>query len=165
MSTTTQQGTATTTVATTTAQPSAATTTTQPVAVQGAAQNQKTTQSVVPPITQTPDSAKDPISIMIKIIKDPDIDDADKTTLITYCQSRFKHRRRIAYISLWTIIGSVFFVFAAALFDGMPLTGDEKPSTILSVLGSNSGFLGTVEGLLAAIVGAYYGISGWKPSS
>ena len=50
--------------------------------------------------TVSNDSSRDPLRLMIEIIKDEQIDSADKTALIQFASSRFKNRRRMAYVSL-----------------------------------------------------------------
>ena len=102
------------------------------------------------------DSAKDPLTTIAGILKDTDLSDEHKKALIRFSQQRFRHRRIMAYLALWTIVGSlgalllgVFFVsdFGAALQGGV--------GTLIT----------WIEGFLAAIVAAYYGISAWRPTS
>jgi len=97
---------------------------------------------------------------MVKIAKDPDLSDQDKANLIMYARNNFKNRRKMAYIGLYVIVGSFALLFLAAFVDGI-----SGSTAILSGFSSNQALFGTIEGLLASIVAAYYGVSGWRPSS
>ena len=107
----------------------------------------------------TPTAANDPLQRMIEIAKDPDLTAEDKATLIQFSRDRFKNRRFMAYISLWTIVVSVAFILIASVFDGL------STSNILEKISANQGLIGTIEGLLTTIVAAYYGVSTMRPSS
>ena len=118
--------------------------------------------SVVPSAVSAapvPEGSKDPLRLMIEIAKDPVLTPEDKTSLIVYSRERFLNRRRMAYASLYTIIGSIIFLFLAALLDGF------SSSQILDKIKENQGLFGSILGFLTAIVGAYYGVSAWRPSS
>ncbi|MCL2916052.1 hypothetical protein L2725_20125 [Shewanella corallii] len=115
--------------------------------------------SVFPVKIETTDAARDPLRIMIEIVKDPDISPADKTALIQYSQERFKNRRKMAYMSLYTIIGSLIFMLIAAVVD------DFANTSILTEIHENATIIGWIEGFLTAIVAAYYGVSAWRPAS
>ena len=119
-------------------------------------QNKK---SILPTIGKPPESSRDPLSFIVEIVKDPDISDNDKATLIQYSRERFRNRRIMAYVSLFAIVTSFILIFVAAIIDGLFET------KILQAIDQNSGLFGTIEGLLAAIVAAYYGVSAWRPSS
>jgi len=108
--------------------------------------------------SQTP-AARDPLQIMVEIAKDPGLTDSDKTSLIKYSQTRFTNRRRMAYMSLYTIIGTLAFLLIAAVMDGFGV------SNILAEISNNQGLLGTIVGFLTAIVAAYYGVSSFRPAS
>lgn len=103
-----------------------------------------------------PEGAKDPVKAMIAILKDENIDDEDKRYLIECCQNRFRHRRRMAYVCLSAIIASTLFLFAAAVL------GDGK---LLNQLATHKELFIWINFFLTSIVGAYYGVSAWRPSS
>ena len=92
--------------------------------------------------------------MMIAIAKDPDLEPEDKTQLIEFAKNRFRHRRRMAYIALWAVLVSLgtLFVLAIAGADGL----DEIKDSSLLI---------SIEAFLTAIVGAYYGVSAWRPAS
>ena len=106
-------------------------------------------------------ASNDPLARMIEIAKDTELSPEDKSALIQFSHDRFKNRRIMAYISLWTIIASLAFLLGASIFDG---TGG-NPTKILTGISQNQGLIGTVLGFLTAIVGAYYGLSSLRPSS
>ncbi|MCL1038050.1 hypothetical protein L2750_12910 [Shewanella submarina] len=116
-------------------------------------------KSLFPVRIETTDAAKDPLRLIIEILKDDKISDEDKTQLIVYSQERFKNRRKMAYASLYAIIGSLIFMLIAAIVDGF------TDSTILAAIHQNSTMIGWIEGFLTAIVAAYYGVSAWRPAS
>lgn len=116
-------------------------------------------RSVFPSDNVTSSSSRDPVQVLIDIVTNGNIPDADKTRLITFAQNRFRHRRRMAYVCLYTIVVSVGFVFLAAVIDAY---GDKA---ILNTLNTMTTFLGVIEFFLTGIVAAYYGMSSWRPSS
>jgi len=123
----------------------------------GAAERGK--RSILPGLAKPPQAGRDPLVFVVEIVKDPEISDADKAALIQYSRERFRNRRIMAYAALFTIIVSFLMMFCAAIVDGI------WDSDILQAISANSGLFGTIEGLLAAIVAAYYGVSAWRPSS
>ena len=125
-----------------------------------AAENKKNSKSVVPGFEITvASSARNPLDRMIEIATHPDLSDLDKATLIMYARSNFKNRRKMAYICLWSIIISFALLFAAAFNDGI------LHSKILAAISDNQTIFVSIEGFLTSIVGAYYGVSAWRPSS
>ncbi len=106
-----------------------------------------------------PDSARDPLRLMIEIAKDRDISDEDKTALILYSSSRFKNRRRMAYISLFALVASFIFLFVAAIIDGTQST------SILEKITENDWLIAWIGGFLTSIVAAYFGVSSWRAAS
>ena len=114
----------------------------------------------IPPISGAGSSAsEDPLSVMLHITKDSDLNDEQKFRLLEYCGVRFKHRRRIAYIAFCAILASLGLLFVAAIVDG------SNKTEILAKVASVSTLIGTIEFFLTAIVAAYYGMSTWRPSS
>ena len=124
-------------------------------------------KSVVPGSVSAPSEAsKDPLSKMVDIAKDPDLSDSDKSALIAYAQKKFINRRRMAYIALITIVASLVLIFVAAFVDGTrSCTEVSQCVGILSTISDNETLIIWIEGFLASIVAAYYGISGFRPSS
>ncbi len=108
-----------------------------------------------------PDTAKDPVRLMIEIAKDNDISDEDKTALILYSNSRFKNRRLMAYISLLTLVASFVFIFVAAIIDG---TGEQNTHILDKITGQQM-IINWIGGFLTSIVAAYFGASSWRPRS
>ena len=104
------------------------------------------------------DASKDPLRIMIEILENEILSDEDKRRLLIYSQARFTNRRRMAYLALYAIILSLAFLLLATFIDGMSST------TILESIGENQQLFAWIEGFLAAIVAAYYGVSAWKPA-
>ena len=117
--------------------------------------------SVVPAVHQASvsDAARDPIKTMVEIAKDPDLSAEDKTKLIATARQRFYNRRRMAYISLWTIVATLIYIGAVTLVDGIAGT------TISTTLANNETLISFTLAFLTALVAAYYGMSTWRPSS
>ena len=111
-----------------------------------------------------PESGRDPMRIMIEIAENEKLRDADKAALIHHAQTRFRNRRRIAYIALSGIIISLTILFIAAFIDRFSTCSPGQEYLLKSINGSQSIFI-WIEGFLAAIVAAYYGISAWRPAS
>ena len=106
-----------------------------------------------------PESTRSPLITLKEILADDKIDDESKKWLLEYSVTRFNNRRKMAYISLWTLILMVAFIGLAAIFDGTFGT------QVLSKLASIQTFLSWAAGFLASIVAAYYGMSSFRPSS
>ena len=111
----------------------------------------------------TPEAGRDPLSKMVEIAKDKELSPEDRKELISYAQKRFANRRRMAYISLFTIVGSLVLLFAAGFIDG--LSTRPGGTGILDALKNNQTLIAWIEGFLTSIVAAYYGISAWRPAS
>lgn len=112
------------------------------------------------------DSSKDPLRLMIDIVKDDDIEPADKTALINFASSRFKNRRRMAYVSLLAIVFSLVFIFIGAAIDGGTVCEPGKPCvSFLNTIKENYALIAWIEGFLTSVVAAYFGVSSWKPAS
>jgi hypothetical protein len=105
------------------------------------------------------ESARDPLRIMIEIAKDDRLSPEDKKRLIMYSQNRFTNRRKMAYMALYGILASLGFLLLATIVDGISSTA------ILESIGDNKSLFAWIEGFLAAIVAAYYGVSAWRPAS
>ena len=116
--------------------------------------------SVVPEkIDTAPEASRDPLRIMIEIAESKDLSDSDKTNLITYSKERFTNRRRLAFVALYALVGSLVLLFLAAFLDGL---GSSK---ILDAISKNQTLFAWVEGFLTSIVAAYYGVTAWRPAS
>lgn len=125
-------------------------------------------QSSVVPVKNNvaPESSKDPIKIMVEIAENEKLSDTDKRALIQYAQSRFTNRRRMAYIALYSLVFSLLMVFAAIFIDGFRTCPVGQTCVgLLKSLESNKTLIIWIEGFLASIVAAYYGVSAWRPSS
>ena len=111
-------------------------------------------------------SARDPIRLMIEIVKDKDISQEDKAALVEHANSRFKNRRRMAYICLIAMVLSLLAVFIAAFVDsGTVCPKDKTCITILHSIKENQTLIAWIEGFFTSIVAAYYGVSSWRPAS
>lgn len=122
--------------------------------------------SVVPIQVKTAsDAGKDPLTKMIEIAKDEGLSDADKAALITYSQQRFTNRRRMAYMALSALIASLAFILVAALIDGLNCPPGQTCQGILGSIENSQTLIAWIMGFLTAIVGAYYGVSAWRPAS
>ena len=123
--------------------------------------------SVVPVKTEAaPEAGRDPISKMVEIAKDKELSPEDKKTLISYAQKKFVNRRRMAYMALSAIIGSLALLFVAAFIDGLRACPDGHTCNgILHAIKDNQTLIAWIEGFLTSIVAAYYGISAWRPAS
>lgn len=123
--------------------------------------------SVVPvKVESVPEAGRDPISIMIEIAENKNLSDHDKSELIFYAQTRFKNRRRMAYLSLSAIIASLALIFIAAFIDGLSTCPAEQTcEKILDSIQDNQNLIAWIEGFLTAIVAAYYGVTAWRPAS
>lgn len=125
--------------------------------------------SVVPVKTEnTSEAGKDPLRIMIEIVENEKISNADKSSLIKFAQTRFMNRRRMAYIALFTIVISLVLLFTAAFVDSLVICppGTEKcEAGILQSIKECQALIAWIEGFLTAIVATYFGISAWRPAS
>jgi hypothetical protein len=123
--------------------------------------------SVVPVKVETaPEAGRDPIKIMVEIAENEKLSKEDRENLIRYAQTRFTNRRRMAYIALSAIVGSLALILIAAFIDGFSTcpTGQTCQS-ILGAIKKSQTLLAWIEGFLAAIVAAYYGVTAWRPAS
>lgn len=113
-----------------------------------------------------PESSKDPLKNLREIAKDKDIDPEIREWLLNYAVTRFNNRRRMAYISLFTILGIVAFLAVGALHDGINecVVSKTCAGVLTSVKEIESLLIWTI-GFLASIVGTYYGVSSFRPSS
>ena len=89
------------------------------------------------------ESSRSPIRLMADILRDSALTPEDKQLLYDLAKTRFRHRRRMAYIALAGIL----------LF------------SLLSVLREPSPDVTWINTTLAAIVVAYYGASAARPGS
>lgn len=104
-------------------------------------------------------ASEDPLATIVRITKDPELSEEAKARLLGYAGSRFRHRRRMAYIALYAVLTSFALLIAATIVDGVLNT------QIVSKISSIGSLLGAIEFFLTAIVAAYYGMSTWRPSS
>jgi len=103
---------------------------------------------------------------MIEIAENNNLSDKDKSELILYAQTRFKNRRRMAYIALSAIIVSLTLIFLAAFIDGLSsCPAGQTCEGILASIRDNQNLIAWIEGFLTAIVAAYYCVSAWRPAS
>ena len=107
------------------------------------------------------------MQVMIEIAENANLSDEDKRNLIMYTRERFKNRRRMAYIALIAIVASLGLLFLGAFIDGLsdPCPAGQTCKGVLAAIKENQTIFTWINGFLTAIVGAYYGISAWKPSS
>ena len=96
---------------------------------------------------------------MGEILKDEKLSDEQKKYLLQFSATRFKHRRRMAYIALSAVIGSLALLLLMAAIDC------KQDTTILATLKEMQSLLIVIEVFLTGIVGAYYGTSAARPSS
>ncbi len=111
------------------------------------------TTGVIAPARQ-PAAGSDPIQRMLKIAKDPELAPADKTQLIEFAKNRFLHRRRMAYIALIALLLSLAVLFVLAHTSAAAFGALKDSALVISI-----------EAFLTGIVGAYYGVSAWRPAS
>jgi hypothetical protein len=123
--------------------------------------------SVVPvKVESVPETGRDPIRIMVEIAENKNLSDKDKSQLILYAQSRFKNRRRMAYIVFSAIIVSLAPILLATFIDGLnTCQAGQTCEGILASIKSNQNLIAWIEGFLTATVAAYYGASAWRPAS
>lgn len=69
---------------------------------------------------------------------------------------KWRHRRRMSYISLYTVIIQLILCFVFIFLDGM------YGYNIIDKFNEISMFLGSVNLGLISLVGAYFGFSTWK---
>ena len=97
-----------------------------------------------PTVTDTsPGSSQDPVKTLAEILKDKNLTPEDKQLLFDQARTRFKHRRRMAYIALY----GMFVVAGVSAIPGVELDTNWLYPT------------------LAGIVAAYYGMSAFRPGS
>lgn len=105
------------------------------------------------------ESSRDPVRLMMEIVQNTDISPGDRAALVKFASSRFKNRRIMAYICLYTIIASMALIFIGAFLDGL------FDTNVIGVIKENTALYVWVDGFLTSIVGAYFGVSAWRPSS
>ena len=134
----------------------------QPATVgSGTSQSDVGNQRDVVPVAFKTEAAQDPLTALVKIATNGDLSPGDKGTLIEFARIRFRHRRRMAYLALGTVIGSLLLAFLAAFLDGIC-----PPETkFVESLEGIWPLIVWTDGFLATVVAAYYGISAWRPSS
>jgi hypothetical protein len=111
-------------------------------------------------LAAAPDAARDPLDRMIEIFKDPDLTEEEKALLFRMSSERFLNRRRMAYISLWTIVGAVVYLGLLILIEG---------------LGGGAGFSDSIKahtdiivwlgGFFTSVIAFYFGAATLRPSS
>lgn len=117
---------------------------------------------VVPPVNRpAPNSNQDPLNRMVDIATNKELAPDDKKLLLEHSASRFKHRRRIAYMAFTAILISLALLFIAAFLDGSA----DSQTSVLKKISESQVLIGTIEGFLTAIVAAYYGTTTLRPSS
>lgn len=123
--------------------------------------------SVVPVTVKTsPEAGRDPLQRMIEIAENKNLSDQDKQALIQYSKDRFVNRRRMAYISLYALVLSLAALFIAAFIDGFTTCTEGQTCVgILQSIKESQTLFVWLEGFLTAIVGAYFGVSAWRPAS
>lgn len=100
-------------------------------------------------------AAKNPLRVLAEILKDKDLTGDDKRVLVEIWRRRFFHRRVMAYVALSAIVLSLVVLFLGAF-----LVADFG-----SMLSEVSTLITWIEGFLAGIVAAYYGMSALRPAS
>ncbi len=88
-------------------------------AVPGSATDQKIS-NVFGGINQPATSSHDPLRVLLDIVKDPSLSESEKQALIGLDRQRFTNRRRMAYLALTAIIGTLVFVLLASVLDASP---------------------------------------------
>jgi hypothetical protein len=126
-----------------------------------------TTGTTIPnPIVSSSDSSRDPLGLLIEIAKDNEISEKNKQALYQYANTRFKNRRRMAYIALTAIVASLVFLFVGALIDaGTTCEKGKECIRILDTIKENQTLFSWIEGFLTSIVALYFGVSSWRPAS
>lgn len=117
-----------------------------------------------------PETTRDPLSVLKEIAADKRIDHETKVWLFNFAVSRFNNRRRMAYLSLIAIITFLVFLIFGALYDGMsdctvPKGESICPNGILAQFKEIEDLLVWLSGFLTSIVGVYYGVTSFRPSS
>jgi hypothetical protein len=105
-------------------------------------------------------AARDPLERYAEIVKDPDLTNEQKDFLLQVASRRFRNRQRMAYVSLCGIVATLGVVLLGAVIDGL-VTG----STIVASLMEAANLLGITNALFTAVVGAYFGVTSFRPSS
>jgi hypothetical protein len=123
--------------------------------------------SVVPvKVESIPETGRDPTKIMVEITENKNLSDKDKSQLILYVQSRFKNRRRMAYIAFSAIIVLLALILLTTFIDGLnTCQAGQTCEGILASIKSNQNLIAWIEGFLTTTVAAYYGASAWRPAS
>ena len=88
------------------------------------------------------ETTRSPVRMMAEVLRDEKLSAEDKQLLYDLARTRFQHRRYMAYIALFGLIG-----FSVAKF-----FRPEVDITWINVT-------------LAGIVAVYYGVSGFRPGS
>ncbi|MQX36747.1 hypothetical protein [Roseospira navarrensis] len=106
------------------------------------------------------DAAKDPLEMMIAIFKDPDFSEEEKMLLYRLSSERFRNRRRMAYISLYMMVGATVFLGLLILIEG--LGGGTGFSALIE---KHTNILVWLGGFFTSIIAFYFGASTLRPSS
>ena len=116
----------------------------------------------------TTESNRDPVTKLAEILTMPDLSREDKEFLVLEHRSRFRHRRRMAYISLYCLLILFLVVIIGVLSDGLYICENDDENCrlgILKVMSENSNVIIWISGFFTSIVAAYYGSTLIRPTS
>ena len=103
------------------------------------------------------EAARDPIRVLADILGDQRLTDGQKKALFSLAQNRFRHRRRMAYGALFSLVVSLALLFLSSCFPTrIPIIANMTSALPLIIF---------IEGFLTTIVAAYFGMSSLRPSS
>lgn len=109
-------------------------------------------------------AARDPVEVMREVFKDDAFDQTEKYILFMMSNQRFFNRRKMAYRSLYAIIGGAIFIALAIFLDRFypPGAGEKSLSDIIQ---ANQSVITWIGGFFTSIVAFYFGASSLRPTS
>mgnify|MGYP006242325837 FL=1 len=104
---------------------------------------------------------QDPLFFMKEIFADKELTEEQKLLLFGMSQTRFMNRRKMAFISLYTLLGFFGFLLAGVVIDAF----NAENKGVMEVIAENETMFIWIGGFLTSIIALYYGSSTIRPSS
>ena len=104
---------------------------------------------------------QDPLFFMKEIFADKELTEEQKLLLFGMSQTRFTNRRKMAFISLYTLLGFFGFLLAGVVIDAF----NAENKGVMEVIAENETMFIWIGGFLTSITALYYGSSTIRPSS
>lgn len=114
-----------------------------------------------------PEASRDPVAKLAEILADPKLTEQQKNFLVQQHRTRFKNRRRMAYLSMACLLTFFLCILVAIWVDGLYVCTDDEycRKGVLTVIQENSTVIVWISGFFTSIVGAYFGSTIIRPAS